>query len=192
MKIAEFGFLALVAGLLLSGCVVPSLHPFYTEATKIPLEDLNGEWQLIREFGEDVQSEQRQHWSIADNVLTTYDSDGKQGKLTLIPFKLKGQIFVDCYAESPDEISFYWSCHVFPVHTVCRLEQDGDMIRAVPLNADWFEGMVKKGSIKAATTDEGYSILTMAPRHLQKFLMKYLNDPGAFSANNEIVLRRVH
>jgi len=102
MKTIRTGLVGL-AVLLLAGCIVTSIYPFYT-AKDIAFEPgLLGQWQDVKD--------ENSHWQFTKGGTTAYlititsgqDTNQIQGHL----FKLSGQTFMDLFGTES-------SCDAFP------------------------------------------------------------------------------
>ena len=68
---------SVVCIVLLSGCVVQSVNPFYTEASVLAYPDIEGSWILLKSYGEPVKDSSKVlPWKIAADKLTAYDDKG--------------------------------------------------------------------------------------------------------------------
>ena len=62
VSVAVFVVLAVCAG-----CIVQSIHPFYTREARIALPQIVGGWTLIKSFGEDVSGRAIKPWEFSES-----------------------------------------------------------------------------------------------------------------------------
>jgi len=203
----------LIAGivtLFLSGCVVYSFYPLYTQKDLFTNDILTGEW-----FEEDDQevkfSDGDSEWffkhpfvgkkenGIIDStsyVLTMKTIE--EGKEIVSQFRvhiieLGGAYFLDFYLEDflgNEELTLA-SFHIVPVHTFAKLTVKPDQLIINWFNPDWMENLIKENKIRIHHENNGdYILLTAKPNELQKFVAKYVNSEEAFDDGLEVVLHR--
>ncbi len=203
----------LIAGfvtLFLSGCVVYSFYPLYTQKDLFTNDILTGEW-----FEEDDQevkfSDGDSEWffehpfvgkkenGVIDStsyVLTLKTIE--EGKEIVSQFRvhiieLGGAYFLDFYLEDflgNEELTLA-SFHIVPVHTFAKLTVKPDQLIINWFNPDWMEKLIKENKIRIHHENNGdYILLTAKPNELQKFVAKYVNSEEAFDDGLEVVLHR--
>jgi hypothetical protein len=60
--------------IFLSGCIVQSFYPFYTDKSKVALPQLNGEWDaMVAAFGEKQDTTNVPPWQISGDQIVAYD-----------------------------------------------------------------------------------------------------------------------
>ena len=173
--------LALGFVLLIAGCVVSSLYPFFTEKDLVFDPSFLGTWA-----GQDE-----------DDTLVFKDVDGKTYDLTYITegqglkfevhlVKLGELKFFDVYPKvSKDHDAF----HLIPAHTIWKVQKDEDIIRIAWLDQNWLkEKIAKKEILIPHQLVEDRIILTATTEELQKFVLKYADE--AFPDFNEFKLQK--
>jgi hypothetical protein len=176
----------------LSGCLVQSIHPFYTDKSKVALPQLNGQWDLVTAWGK-AASTNVPPWQISDNEIVAYDPDSQPSRVQVVFFKLDKTLFCDTTAGTIGDIKvpWYWAWHVFPVHTVTKVETNANSLVFTPLDLDWLTNRVATGKVSLPHIEEENSHLFMAkPADWEKFLTKFANNTNAFPANHIYVLTR--
>ena len=64
---------------LVSGCIIKSIHPFYTDETKIDFSRINGDWKSITQLGDNVEKKGIFAWTFNAKSITL----GGRGTSTL-------------------------------------------------------------------------------------------------------------
>jgi hypothetical protein len=170
---------ALVAGGLLTGCVVTSVHPFYTRNDAAFEPSLLGQWTNTQQAGESWTFRKEQ----PDSYHLTYVSDGKTNLCSVYLFKLDGQRFLDVASLEGD-------CELLPppapTHLLLRIEQLTPTARLAPLNHDWLKGLLEKEpkalrhAMLGQKPDDRRVVLTAETPELQEFLKKHLKTADAW------------
>ncbi len=109
--------------LFVSGCLV-SLHPISTNKELVSDRKLDGIWS--------DEETQRSFTAIRNGKYKLYYTS-KEGDATLVVHlvRLKGRLFFDIFPDtngvldkaSEWKISDYYLIHLFPVHTIVRIDQ---------------------------------------------------------------------
>ena len=192
-----------LAGLALSGCFVQSIHPFYTDAAKISLPQVAGEWDFISARGDDMTKHKVKPWVFSENdgpsyEVGSYNKNNAPGNLKAVFFKVGDQIFCDWLAgELPDlaPINEFWTMNVRPVHTVTKVSLTNDVLTFVGLDADWMlEALEKKEvtlpCIKEQQADDGLPLFTASPQEWNDFLKKNGGNTNAFPVKLSYVFKK--
>jgi hypothetical protein len=182
--------------ILLAGCIVQSFHPFYTDKSKVALPQLNGEWDAVTVFGDPVDSSNMPPWQISADQIVAYDPKSPPSNIHVTFFKLGDQLFCDSTAGTTgnNTVPTYWAWHVYPVHTVTKIETNADLLIFKPLDLDWLTNRVATGKVSLSnmprTEDVSWPLFTAKPAEWEKFLKKYGNSTDAFPSNHIYVLKR--
>lgn len=209
MKRTRNFFIASIFILFLSGCVVYSFYPLYTETDLFPNDLLIGEW--FEADNQEVKfSDGDSEWSfkysfIGDKKNGIIDStsyilnqksieDGEEivSEFRVHVIKLAGFYFLDFYLEdfSGDELTLA-TFHIVPVHTFAKLTIEKDRLIINWFDQDWLEDLIKENKIRIHhENNDDYILLTAKPKELQKFVAKYVNSEEAFEDGLEVVLQR--
>lgn len=181
---------------LLSGCLVQSFNPFYTEDSLTQLPEIYGSWRLIRDDSGDVSNANIPPWQFAGERVTTFDGRGLEAKLQVKYFSINETIFMDITAGDPytSSISEIWAMHVAPVHTVVKVTIDKDTLILTPLNYDWLKSAlvinkIALPSIKLETAD--MTVFNPSPEKWMAFLKEYKDEKGVFSEERRYEFRRI-
>jgi hypothetical protein len=182
MKKRVFSYVA-AGALLLSGCVVTSVCPFYTQQDTVNEPRIAGHWVNTRNPGE--------KWRFEQNLDKSYRlmmTEG--GKVTILaaqPFMLGGELFLDLGSLDQD-------IHVIPAHYLVRVTQLAPALKMSELNHEWLKGLVERDPkavhhhlVAIGDQPEGRVVLTGDTAELQEFVYKHLRDAAAWKATFELV-----
>jgi hypothetical protein len=199
MKTKNIILTALLA-FIMSSCLVKSLHPFYTDKDLVYKPELAGQW-----LGPDsAQWVIRQHKVFAglfkdDKPTNSYDitcTDNKgTSKFLAHLFSLDNQLYLDFYL--PDmEGQDLALMHLIHAHTLAKVELAKDQITIKWYNEEWLIKLFNENRIRIGhervpydpdekNPDNFQVVLTAPTADLQKFIVKYGNDPAAFEADKK-------
>ena len=129
--------------------------------------------------------------------LTDYDFKNTGYNVNL--FKLDNTIFLDFYVEkienqtsapSKSDVT-WWSLHLLPVHTIAKLNIEGDTLKISWFDIAWLEDQLKEKKIKIRHEKNGENILlTAKTKDLQKMISKYAESEEAFKDGVKLKLVR--
>ena len=180
-----------LCGAILAGCVVHSIHPFYTAETVTELTELYGEWKLEQSiFKEGTENP----WTISKGVIIIPRDKGGFARLSARFFKINDMIFLDTTADEPQQdIDLWWMFHISPMHTVSRIITENKTLRIIPLNASWLNDAVRSKSVilQSVWREEMKENLFIASSaEWIDFLKKHGSDPQAFPEKDAFVFTR--
>ena len=205
MKTRNYILISLVI-LLMSGCFVKSLHPFYKENEAIFNQELTGDW-----LGDDSST-----WKIEQgkkftglfkpdmpekSYLITYTDKKGVALFKVCLFKLGNRYFFDFYPEEIESTNELMAIHLVPMHTVARVDFSPEKMMIQWYNEEWLIGLFRQNKIRIAhekvpindgkmEEDNFQVVLTASTDDLQKFMLKYMDDPTAFKNDYTFVLRK--
>jgi hypothetical protein len=173
--------LSAILALMLPGCMVLSVYPFYSTKDVIFEPALAGDWRDAKKGAESWKFER------GEAVYRVTFSDGdKAHPMSGHLFKLRGQLFLDLITEGESE------CEVTPPpiasHLLLRVTLGGNALNMVPLDYGWLAELLEKKP-KAQrhhvmptnkATDERFFVLTADTRELQAFVIKHLKTDQAW------------
>ncbi|MGF1587287.1 MAG: hypothetical protein ACFCUM_18355 [Bacteroidales bacterium] len=192
--------------MLLNGCLVKSLHPFYTEKDVIFNEELIGKW--IDNDSTEWKIERSIHRSgpggidtlLLSSYVITFGEPVSifRGNLFMLNniyyldfFPLTGELFDD---------EFYIH-HLLPTHSLAKVEfLSGETVKISWFNETWLAELFEQKKIKIShelvtQEDQEVYVLTASTRELQKFITKYGDDPDIYQCDNNdgvcITLRKI-
>lgn len=200
---------ALSVLLATSACSVQSLHPLYSEEVLWYDEAMEGDW--VDNDGrlwtlENAALLKSLHSGTSNGVSSRrkmYLASYADEKDTLYAFeihllRLGKQRFVDIFPwEKYTEkmINGSMIVNLLPVHTFAKIELRGDSLFLSEIDGSWVKDLVKNNQIRISHEKvDLYGgeeiILTASTEELQKFIIKYQNDPKAFLEPDIFVRRR--
>lgn len=184
--------------LLLAGCVVQSLTPFYNEESVISMPQLHGRWQLVTEMGEDVSRKDIRPWIIGNGFAKVFDEEGVGAPLKITFFRIKTTTFVDITAGDLNKevkLNLLWMLHVAPVHTVCKLIVRGNRLILIPLDKYWLERAVKGKKVKLRhirpMKKDALTVYYPSTETWMRFLKLHRDDVHAFPESGRYELVRL-
>ena len=155
---------------IFTGCIVTSIHPFYTENVIISDADLVGEW--TKEDGEGslifTQDGEKKY-----KLILQEENDTLRFEVHL--FKLQQQLFLDLYPLSSEkEDETFWGLHFLPLHSILFVKQIEPTFQFASLGQQWLKNQIKNDSLCVAHETVGDRIiLTASSKDLQKFLVSH-------------------
>ena len=164
---------------LLSGCIVRSLHPLYTDENVIFDARLIGQWaeedsKEIWEFSQ--QGEQRYKCVV-------YEEDGEQSILVARLLEIKGKMFLDFFPTDSDrQEGVFYQLHVLPVHSFAYVKQIEPTLQIRFPSSDWLQELLEKNpdAIRHEVLGKDDIILSASTEALQTFWLAHLDTEDAF------------
>jgi hypothetical protein len=192
--------LVILVAVLVQGCIVKSLHPFYIESDLVYKKELVNTWvdQDGHKWKIDPVQEQRKAYQM------TFTEDGKEATFLTHLFELEGNLFLDFRPLASDgSVNDLFEMHLLPSHSVAKVVKMNDEVVVIKwFNEEWLTKLFKQNRIKISheviidensgkDEDKSY-VLTASTEELRKFLIKYGNDPAAFDGDGkmELTLKR--
>lgn len=197
MKTKNFLFILFVA-LFLSGCVVYSFYPLYTEKDLFENDILTGTWidsdSAQWKFEHPYKGKELpENLDKTSYVLMVKDKNNKESEFRVHIIKLGGHYFLDFYLEDfldNDELDLA-SFHIVPVHTFAKLKVTSNQLQINWFDQDWLGKLIENNKIRIHHENNGdYILLTALPKELQKFVTKYVDSEEAFKDGIDAVLTR--
>jgi hypothetical protein len=174
--------------LLLAGCVVTSIYPFYTEKDVVFDPALLGKWI---ESGKNDDSEDVIEFKKDEDkayVLATTEDHVLANRYIVHLFQLGDQRFIDLFpTQRPNGDSLDFA----PVHQLMKVAVTGKSLAFNLQNLKWLEELVAKEpdairhiKIQGARNSEGKiderTVLTATTKELQEFVRKTLSVKEAW------------
>ena len=179
--------LAVIAagGLLLAGCVVTSVYPWYTAKDVVFEPALVGQWQGT-EPGAKTDIKADEFWEfekMTDKAyrLTVAEKNGRK-EFNAHLFKLGRRSFLDCLPRERPEDGL-------PLHYLLLVNKTTPTFEFTMLNYDWLTKLLEANPEalrhvivpkKLDESGDGDLVLTANTAELQRFLLKHVNDTNAF------------
>ncbi len=180
---------------LLTGCLVQSFCPFYTEKSVVLLPQLNGDWDAVMKWGLAVTATNSPPWRIYDHAITTY-YERSPSDIFVTFFKLGNQLFCDSTIGTTDNLQHrvVRAWHMRSVHVVTKIETNGDLLAFKPLDIGWLTNQMALGKVSlpcvTRAQEENLPLFTATSAQWESFLATYANDTNAFPDTHSYVLKR--
>jgi hypothetical protein len=167
--------------LVLAGCVVTSVHPYYTDKDIISDPALVGRWAEA-----DAENPETKHWQFEAGDGQGYKLFVQEGsertEYAAHLFQLKGRRFIDALPvrDGGDFIPPHYLLHVTKLNA-------SDLELSV-MDYEWIEKLVKEKpkAIRHVWVEESGGktrlVLTADTAELQAFVLKHIADTNAFEA----------
>ncbi len=174
--------------LLLTGCLVTSVYPFFTSKDVIFEPALTGSW--TNTTGGDVE-----RWQFVavktNNYELTYITKDATNVMQATLFKLHDTSFLDLFTT---EISEQNQPPPIPSHFLFRIAQISPTLKMTPMDYEWLSKLLTQDP-KALRhhviqvgddPDKNRLVLTADTAELQKFIIKHLGTQEAWKDPTEL------
>lgn len=188
MKLKAIISIALVI-VLLQGCIVKSLHPFYSKKDLTFRKELlttwgdqdGGKWDI--HASKDSPDAYEMHWSKPNTEEVVF--------LTHL-FTLDDQLYLDFFpVTAGGNTMALFDMHMMPTHSIAKVQMlTNEEVQILWFNEDWLKLLFDENRIKIPheviddevqrDKDDKTYVLTASTEELQKFILKYGKDPRAF------------
>ncbi|MGM5470217.1 hypothetical protein ACS386_08065 [Flavobacteriaceae bacterium LMO-SS05] len=204
MKTLKSFSIFIILALILSSCVVKSLHAFYTQNLLYFEQMFIGNWQdseqanwTVLPFKEVILKEnQKENPSeLSKDELNLYnkyqkgyvvyfEKDSTKTTFLAMPFKINDQLFLDFTPIEDREIersnNNFYRMHLINTHSLAKLDFDSKNSASVKwLDQDKLEALLKEDKIKIKHEKVGFDetiLLTASSEELIKFIEKYMSS----------------
>ncbi|WP_186757263.1 hypothetical protein [Echinicola salinicaeni] len=195
--------LSLLIIALVNGCVVPSLYPLYTENELIIDERLEGVWVDNNEGDDDFglkisksnprDSKDSSLSNSADKLYRLeHTDDGETVIFDLFLVKVGNSTYLDFFPnEYPDQEfkNLFGLMHIYPVHTFAKVVIKENELIIQNFDGDYIKKMIEQNRVKISHENiSGEILLSASPNELQKFVLKYEDEPKLFEGKS--ILKR--
>lgn len=175
-----FWITLLGAALTNLGCVVPSLHPLFTENDLVFDARMIGPW-----IDDDEDFWVFEKSSKGSYRLTLVDED-EMSLFDAHLLELGPHRFLDLYPRTGSLDDSFRGLHLLPVHTFYKVAFEGGSLKLIALDIDWLEEEIETGRIEVAHAwPEGDLLLTASTEELQELVVMLVNDSEAFSEDDD-------
>jgi hypothetical protein len=179
---------AALALLSLTGCIVTSVNPLYTQKDLVFDPALIGAWS---------EGEGKGTWVFEKAGEKKYkllhtDEKGRTGEFEAHLLKLGKYQFLDLHLRDPGEKE-EWQINELaavaiimrPGHLFLKVSQVEPVLQVSPLSEDWLNKLLEKDSKaiqheKIQFGSDARNVLTASTKELQKFVLKYAESTDAF------------
>lgn len=171
----------LAASLLVAGCVVTSVYPYYTEKDLVFDPAVVGDWadagqtNTPAEFIRIERAGEKGYWVMAVGGDET-------NRVELHLFRLQENLFLDSCPTNR-------SLDFLPVHQVSKAIWRGPVMETANLDYDWLAKLLEQNPkavrhlvLPETSGDDqkGRIVLTADTQELQRFIIKHVNDTNAW------------
>jgi hypothetical protein len=181
-RAATWAGLVCAAGLLLSGCFVRSLHPFLAISDAAFDPALVGTWQSQDENGKGKAS-----ITFTRAGETGYELEYRDPEVAKVSrYKANlGAIGKNRCLDITPVPEKDLDDHYIAAHSLWRIALKGDTLTLEQLDYDWLKALLatQPGALDHEVV-EGDIVLTASTEDLQRFILRYGDDPKAFSAKS--------
>lgn len=181
-------FFSLFLALLLGGCVVKSLHPFYTEADVTFDPELLGDWieddstrWVITPYS--FSTGFMKEDSIDNSYLVELHEEGREPQhFNAHLFRLGGRMYLDFLPLRDERHDDFLNLHLVATHSLALVEKDSNGRLVIGwFNNEWLDRLFSENRVRISHeivrdgTGKGANefILTASTAELQKFVVKY-------------------
>lgn len=186
-------FLALA---ILSGCIVQSINPYFTDDMRIKLPDIQGKWQMVDKDSKDNQKVKP--WEFGDDEIMTWDEDQAGSPVEAAYFKVGGTYYMDCMpgkSLGQTDINSYAGMTLIPAHVLMKVELSGDKLVLTPLDIENVIKLTENGTkILKAVKGVGKNsnmIFVSEPSEWVEFLKTNEDNKEIFLSNGAFHFRRI-
>lgn len=173
--------------LVLAGCVVTSVYPYYTDKDLVFEPGLVGRWSDAK-----PDADSKEAWVFEKSGDKDYRFSlvgaNKTNEFSAHLFKLKGQLFLDFLPLEEHE-----GC--VPPHYLLKVAQLEPTLKTAVMDYEWLGKLLEKEPqavrhllvpTEPGRNDEVRVVLTADTQELQKFVLKHLDTEGAFKESGEM------
>jgi hypothetical protein len=165
------------AAIILSGCIVTSVCPFYTQKDLVTEPAVLGSWTNPKNHGETWQFEQTTKFAYRLTLV----EPSKTTVMETHSLKLGGQLFLDLFSLEQDY-------HVIPAHYLLKVDQTSPLLRLSELNEAWVKSFLTNKPTALPyhiienpdNPSANRIVLTGDTSELQSFVLRHLKTPGAW------------
>lgn len=203
-------FIAIISIAVLSGCIVTSFYPFYLKEDIQKDTRFNGTWIDDGVLFKDNQfhlaekrknpDQEKPEWTFKMKK----DSSGYKVKVANVKgmeeftnynvtaFKLGKHQLLDFKIDDVESDYMLAPVHFLPVHSIAKYHFSGDTLVINWFNHDYMKNLFKKSKVRIDHLKRNDNILlTAKTKDLQKFILRYINDPKAFSLQESPTLKLI-
>jgi hypothetical protein len=177
------GVLLSAAAVLLAGCVVSSVCPFYTEKDLVFEPAIVGSWINQNDTGETWKFERGEKLAYRFTLIEERHATVMEARA----FKLEGQLFMDIHSLDQD-------IHVIPAHYLLKVTALAPRLRMSEVDDEWLLALLAKDptALRHHVLQTGDKpedrrlVLTGDTAELQKFMVQHLNTTGAWKESFDL------
>ena len=185
----------LLAVVILSGCVVYSIYPFYTLKDVFVDNGLTGQWldtgpdHVMLKFSE----------AESNSYSLDYIDHEKTNCFDVHLFQLERNQFLDAGSTGSPQLKALGDnggLLALPLHLIAKYERKDAQLSLTVMNYEWLNDYLQKHPAALSHMNDSDSTnialvsLTAETRDLQKFLLDHASDTNAFPSKPTFFLKR--
>lgn len=179
-RLLKIAALLAILSIVASGCIT-SVHPLFTKRDLVFRPELIGSWK--DKSGEIMKFSEKDSSYYSIRYISKEDTTQLIGRLG----KLGDHYYLDITIDPNDKkINDVVGMYIFPVHIFFKvsLKHDQLVMNSFAFSSNWLEKLIKEKRIRIKHEVENEQVLlTASTEDLQKFVIKYTNEPKAFDDN---------
>ena len=179
---------------VLSGCIVQSINPYFTDDMRIKLPEIQGKWQMVDKDSKD--NPKVKPWEFGEEKIMTWDEEQASSPIEAAYFKVGGTYYMDGIAgDVENAVSNYWKMTIIPVHVLMKVELSGDKLVLTPLDLNQIVKLTESGTkilkaVKGIGKDSNM-IFVSEPSEWVEFLKTNENNKDIFLSDGAIHFRKI-
>jgi hypothetical protein len=184
-RLKKIVFMLGVAALF--GSCVTSVHPIYTQDDLVYDETLLGDWitedSIILSFDKATINNMPFSKEDTANLKTYYATyhDKRPAEFKVHLVKLDKYYYLDFFMHHFEMDNDLVESTLFPVHTFTKVKIYNDSLVVTGFDARRIMKLLEQRKIRIKhEVSDGYMLLTAPTEELQKFIIKYADDPELF------------
>lgn len=176
--------------LLMTGCFIKSLYPFYTKKTIVYDPKIIGTW--LDDDSSRWLIKQQMKWPIAPDSsyqVEIVEKNNSIGSFNVHLFRLNNQLYLDFYPSGKIGSNDLVEENIVLTHSLAKIGYSGNNIKIQWFNEVWLEQLLEQNRIRIRheklydkDINTNSYLLTASTEELQKFIIKYGNDSLAFKS----------
>ena len=182
--------------LVLNGCWILSVYPFYCKDNIVKLPEIYGEWKILKDSFGDMKEKNSNAWNFGNDYIKTFDNENIQATIAVVYFSIDQKYFIDCISDEHDGLNKYWKVMIFPAHTILKVELKGDSLRLIPLDFDKTIEIMENNRTELEylkpLKKEDIGLFINSSESWIEFLSQNMHDPALFNIKNELLFKRSH
>jgi len=192
------GLVLLLLVLSLSGCVVFSFYPIYSEKDLFPNNYLLGNYLSSDSVSWSFEFKNKRvgDADVVDSTgyalrILEEKGSGFNSNFSVHLIKIDGILIADFILDDyskPKDVRMF-DLHILPVHTFAKVILNDKGFTFKWFDGDWLEKLIEGNKVRIRHENNGeFILLTAKSSELQKFVKKYLNSEDAFKDGLEVKL----
>jgi hypothetical protein len=160
----------------MTGCLTLSVYPLYTANDLVADLPLEGKW---------MDPDKKETWEIrkgGDGYVAVNPTDEKSEPVEMHLVRLGDRRFLDLTSNNTPSLAI--AAHLF-----AKVWMTGEDLHIESMDSDWLEKKARDSGLAFVELPDKELLLTVPTAGLQKLVLRYADDAGAF--NDPVTLHRV-